>query len=254
MNILRNNMTKVILITGSSRGIGRTIAKEAYKDGYKVIIHGKTDSKELQETYKKLPGSIKIFFDVGNKKDTSAAIKDVISKTGRIDVLINNAGVARNFIKDISEVDEDRAIEEWRTNVLGPIHCMQVVIPQMLKRSMGSIVNISSMKGHPNLATMSTFTYAQTKSATISMTKSLAKTYSPRGIRINSVSPGYTETDQVKLWNKDTFRRINKGTLMGRIGTTKEIADLVLFLASDKASYITGADFLGDGGYELAGK
>lgn len=247
-------MAKIILITGSSRGIGRTIAEEAYKDGYKVIIHGKTDSKELQEIYKKLPGSIKIFFDVGNKKDASAAIENVICKTGRIDVLIDNAGVARNFIKDISEVNEDMAIEEWRTNVLGPIHCMQAIIPQMLKRSTGSIVNVGSMKGHPNLATMSTFTYAQTKSAIISMTKSLAKTYSPRGIRINSVSPGYTETDQVKLWNKDTFRRINKGTLMGRIGATKEIADLVLFLASDKASYITGSDFLVDGGYELAGK
>lgn len=247
-------MAKVILITGSSRGIGRTIAEEAYKEGYKVVVHGKTNSKELQETYKKLSGSIKTFFDVSNKKDVSAAIKDIISKTGRIDVLINNAGVARNFIKDISEVDEDRAIEEWRTNVLGPIYCMQAIIPQMLKRSMGSIVNIASIKGHPNLATMSTFTYAQTKSAIISMTKSLAKNYSPRGIRINSVSPGYTETDQVKLWNKDTFRRINEGTLIGRIGTTKEIADLVLFLASDKASYITGADFLVDGGYELAGK
>ena len=247
-------MAKIILITGSSRGIGKAIAKEAHKEGYTVVIHGRTNSKELQKTHEELIGSLKAFFDVTNKKHTHKAIGKIISQVGKIDVLVNNAGIVQNFIKDISEVDENRAIEEWRTNILGSIHCIQAVIPQMLKRKNGSIINVSSIKGHSNLATMSTFTYAQTKSAVISMTKSLAKTYSPQGIRVNCVSPGYIETDQVKSWNKDTFQRINEGTLLGRIGTPKEIADLVLFLASEKASYITGSDFIADGGYELGGK
>lgn len=247
-------MSKVILITGSSRGIGKAIAKEAHKEGYQVVVHGKTDSNELEKTHQELSGSLKSFFDVGNKDDAHKAIKKIISQTKRIDVLVNNAGIAKNFITDISEVDEDKALEEWRTNVLGSIHCIQSVIAQMLKRKKGSIINIASIKGYPNLATMSTFTFAQTKSAIVSMTKSLAKTYSPQGIKVNCVSPGYIETDQVKLWNEDTFRRINEGTLFGRMGTPKEIADLVLFLASDKASYITGSNFLADGGYTLKGK
>ena len=245
---------KVILITGSSRGIGKAIAKQAYQEGYKVIVHGKTDSKQLRKTHQELDGSVKTFFDVGNKEETHLAIKKLLSQTKQIDVLVNNAGVAKNFINDISEVDENKAWEEWKTNVLGTIHCIQAVIPQMLKRKQGCIVNIASIKGYPNLATMSTFTFAHTKSAIVSMTKSLAKTYSPQGIRVNCVSPGYIETDQVKLWNEDTFRRIKQGTLLGRMGTPQEIASLVLFLASDKASYITGSNFLADGGYTLKGK
>ncbi len=124
----------------------------------------------------------------------------------------------------------------------------------MLKKKIGSIINISSIKGYPNLATMSTFTFAQTKSAVVSMTKSLAKIYSPKGIRVNAVAPGYTETDQVKLWNEQTFKRINEGTLFGRMAQPEEIAPLVLFLASDEASYVTGSVFLIDGGYMIKGK
>lgn len=249
-----NTMSKTILVTGSSRGIGQAIAKKAHKEGYTVIVHGKTDSKELNSTHKDLPGSIKSFFDVGDKDATHKAIKKIISETKNINVLVNNAGVAKNFLKDISEVDDDKALEEWRTNVLGSIHCIQAVLPQMLESKKGSIINISSIKGYPNLATMSTFTFAQTKSAIVSMTKSLAKSYSPQGIRVNSVSPGYVETDQVKLWNDDTFRRINEGTLLSRMASPAEIADLVLFLASDRSTYITGSNFLADGGYTLKGK
>lgn len=247
-------MGKVILVTGSSRGIGQAIAKKAFKEGYTVIVHGKTDSAELQKTHSELPGSIKSFFDVGDKVATHKSIKEIISQTKEINVLVNNAGVAKNFLKDISDVDDELALEEWRTNVLGTIHCTQAALPQMLELKKGSIVNIASIKGYPNLATLSTFTFAQTKSAIVSMTKSLAKIYSPQGIRINCVSPGYVETDQVKLWNADTFRRINEGTLLSRMASPAEIADLVMFLASDNASYITGSNMLADGGYTLKGK
>lgn len=247
-------MNKTILITGSSRGIGKAIAEEAHELGYKVILHGKTDSDALQQTHESLSGSIKTFFDIADKEAVQTSIGELIKQVGQIDVHVNNAGVARNFISDINEVDEEKAMEEWKTNVLGTIHCTQAVIVDMLSRKNGSIINIASIKGHPNLSTMSTFTFAQTKAAIISMTKSLAKTYSPHGIRINSVSPGYIETDQVKLWNEDTFKRINEGTLLGRIGKPSEVAGLVMFLASDKASYITGEDFLVDGGYMLKGK
>lgn len=247
-------MDKVILVTGSSRGIGKAIAALAHKQGYKVIVHGRTDSPEFNQVHKDLPGSLKVFFDVADKEATHKAIKEVLQKVETIDVLVNNADLFKNLVKDIQEVDDEKALEEWRVNVLGIIHCIQAVLPAMLKKGKESIINISSFKGYPNFATMSSFTYGQSKSAVISLTKSLAKVYSPQGIRINVVAPGYVETDQVENWTEETFKRINEGTLLGRMAKPEEIAPLVMFLASDDASYITGSEFLADGGYSLKGK
>lgn len=245
---------KNILITGSSRGIGKAIAVLAHKQGYKVIVHGKSDSEALNKTQQELDNSLKVVFDVADKKSTHEAIANLLNEVGTIDVLVNNAGVARNFLKDISEVDDDKAIEEYRTNVLGTLHTTQAVLPKMLEQQRGSVINIASIKGQYNLATTSTLTFATTKAGIISLTKALAKTYGDKGIRFNTVSPGYVETDQVNDWNEETFKRINDGTILGRIAKTEEIAPLVLFLASDEASYITGSDFLADGGYSIKGK
>ncbi|MCA9331976.1 SDR family oxidoreductase, partial [Candidatus Saccharibacteria bacterium] len=175
---------KTILITGSSRGIGKAIATLAHKQGYKVIVHGKSDSEELNTVYQQLAGSVKAVFDVADKEAAHAAVKEL----GHIDALVNNAGVARNFIKDISEVDDDKALEEYRVNVLGTLHCIQAVLPSMLEKGSGSVVNISSIKGYSNLATMSTLTYAPTKAGVVSITKALAKSYP--SVRFNVVAPG----------------------------------------------------------------
>ena len=239
---------KTILITGSSRGIGKAIAELAHKQGYSVIVHGKSDSDALNAVHEQLPGSVKVAFDVSDKAATHVAI----SKLGLIDVLVNNAGVARNFIKDISEVDDERAMEEYKVNVLGTLHCIQAVLPKMLENGSGSVVNISSIKGYANLATMSTLTYAPAKAGVISITKALAKYYP--AVRFNVVAPGYVETDQVNDWNEETFKRINDGTILGKIAKPEEIAPLIMFLASDAASYITGAEYLVDGGYSIKGK
>lgn len=239
---------KTILITGSSLGIGKAIAELAHKQGYKVIVHGKSDSAELRRTHQALSGSLKTVFDITDK----AATLQAISLLGHIDVLINNAGIALNFLSDVAETDDDKAIEEYKVNVLGTLHCIQAVLPGMLKKGSGSIVNISSIKGYANLATTSTLTYATTKAGVISLTMALAKSYPT--VRFNAVAPGYIKTDQANSWTKDTFDRINNDTLLGRIGQPDEISPLVLFLASDEASYITGAEFLADGGYSIKGK
>lgn len=247
-------MSKTILITGSSRGIGKAIAELAHSQGYQVIVHGKTDSDELHNTHQALEGSIKIFFDVADKAATHEAISKLQERGVVIDVLVNNAGIARNFLKDLSEVDDEKAIEEYRTNVLGTLHCTQAVLPKMLEKGVGSVINIASIKGQYNLATISTLTFAATKAGIISITKALAKSYGGKGVRFNSVSPGYVETDQVNDWNEETFNRINNGTILGRIAKPEEVAPLVMFLASDHSGYVTGADYLLDCGYAIKGK
>ncbi len=242
------NKKKTILITGSSRGIGRAIALKAASNGWNVIIHGKTDSSTLRKTRSEVQGSTSVFFDVSDREE----VKKVISELGHIDVLVNNAGVAKNFLSELSDMREESAIEEFKTNVLGTLYCAEAVIEKMSKKKAGKIINIASIKGHHNLATMSTLTYAATKSGVISITKALAKSYP--NLNICSVSPGYVETDQVKDWNSQTFERINKGTILGRIGKPNEVAGLVMFLAGDESTYITGTDYLVDGGYEISGK
>lgn len=241
-------MKKTILITGSSRGIGKAIAHLAAKKGYRVIVHGRTDSLDLQKVHKEIEGSERVFFDVADKGATQGALRSI----GEIDILVNNAGVAHNFLNDVQDMDDQKALDEYAVNVLGSLHCIQAVLPGMQVKKSGTVINISSIKGQYNLATLSTLTYAATKAGVISITKALAKAYPE--IRFCSVSPGYVETDQVDDWNEETFRRINDGTILGRIGQPEEIANMVLFLASQDASYITGADFLIDGGYAIKGK
>lgn len=243
---------KTILVTGSSRGIGKAVAALAHQQGYRVVVHGRTDSRQLQQTHRELEGSVKAAFDVASKQDVERGIDKLMGEVGPIDVLVNNAGVARNFLKDVTGVDDDLAVQEYRTNVLGTLHCIQAVLHGMLERGGGSVINISSIKGYANLATMSTLTFATTKAGVLSLTKALAKAYP--SVRFNAVAPGYVETDQVNDWNQDTFDRINNGTILGRIAQPKEIAPLVMFLASDEAGYITGSDFLADGGYSIKGK
>ncbi len=239
---------KTILITGSSRGIGKAVAQLAATKGFRVIVHGKSDSAELDTTHQEIEGSVKTFFDVADKD----AVHKGISELGPVDILINNAGIAVKGIKDIADVDDAKATAEYRVNVLGMLHCVQAVLPGMLERRVGSVVNIASIKGQPSLGTMSTLTFAATKAGVISLTKALAKSYP--SVRFNSVSPGYVETDQIADWNQDTFDRINNGTVLGRMAAPEEIARTILFVASDEAGYMTGTDVLIDGGYSIKGK
>lgn len=239
---------KTILITGSSRGIGKAVAKLAVEKGYKVIVHGSTDSEALNKTHKEIRGSVKTFFDVSDRQ----SVNDAIEKLGPIDVLINNAGIGRAGIKDVGEINDENALKEYSVNVLGTLHCIQAVVPGMIKRGGGSVVNVSSLKGHYHLTSLSSLTYGTTKAGVIALTQALAKAY-PQ-VRFNSVSPGYVQTDMAKLWSAETFERINKGTIVARIAQPSEIAKTILFLASEDASYITGIDILADGGYNLKDK
>lgn len=239
---------KTILITGSSRGIGKAVAVLAASKGYKVIVHASMDSEELQKTHQEIPGSDKVFFDIANKQ----AVSDAIEKLGPLDVLVNNAGIGRSRNADVADADDEQAIKEYRVNVLGTLHCIQAVMPGMIKRGGGSIVNVASIKGHFNLTSLKSLTYGISKAGVIAMTQALAKEYPM--VRINSVSPGYVQTEMSKGWPPETFEKIKNQTVTGRISQPDEIAHAILFLASEDASYATGTDLLVDGGFNIKDK
>ncbi len=239
---------KTILITGSSRGIGKAIAKLAAERGYKVIVHGRTDSEELNQAHKETQGSVKTIFDISDKQATQGAV----AKLGHIDVLVNNAGIGQGGIKDVADVDDENALAEYRVNVLGTLHAIQAVVPSMLEHGSGSIVNIASIRGHSDLTSMNTLTYSISKAGVIGLTKALAKTY-PK-LRINSVSPGFTATEMLENWSEEKLAKVKASVIVNRLAQPEEIANMILFLASDEASYITGTDFLVDGGYSIKDK
>lgn len=239
---------KTILVTGSSRGIGKAVAVLAASKGYRVIVHASTDSKQLQDTHKEVEGSVKTFFDVADKQAVDAAM----SQLGPIDVLVNNAGIGKARNKVVTDADDEQALKEYKVNVLGTLHCIQAAIPGMVERGGGSIVNVASIKGHANLTSMRSLTYGISKAAVIAMTQALAKEFPT--VRINSVSPGYVKTEMSKEWPPETFDKIKNQTVTGRISQPEEIAQAILFLASDDASYATGTDLLVDGGFNIKDK
>lgn len=239
---------KTILITGSSRGIGKATAVLAATKGYKVIVHASSDSEELQKTHEEINDSIKAFFDVSDKD----AVESAVAALGPIDILVNNAGIGRSRNTDVRDADDEQALREYQVNVLGSLHCIQAIIPGMVERGSGSIVNIASIKGHANLTSMKSLTYGISKAGVIALTQALAKEFP--AVRINSVSPGYVATDMSKDWPVETFDKINNQTVVSRIAQPEEIAKAILFLASDDASYATGTDLLIDGGFNIKDK
>lgn len=240
---------KVVLITGSSRGMGAAAARLAVERGAKVILHGKTETDELKSLAKSLNMEY-ITCNVADKKAVREAVDKVLKKVGRVDALINSAG----FVKVVPfiETDDEHWIESYRVNVLGTVHFIQAVLPYMQKAKKGRIVNVASIRGHANMASNRGMAYSASKAAIVSLTASLAKEYAPE-IAVNAVSPGFTMTDMSKTWNETVWNQV-KTSLLKRAAQPEEIAEVMLFLACDQASFITGQTIIADGGYELAGK
>jgi 3-oxoacyl-[acyl-carrier protein] reductase len=240
---------KIILVTGSSRGIGAETARLAVQYGARVIIHGKTDSTLLQKTEKEL-GAMKIVCDVGQKQEVKKQIKRVVSEFGRIDGLVNAAGIVKP--KPFLETEDEDWLDEYRVNVLGTIHFCQGVLPYMRQQKTGRIVNISSIRGIPSMATARGTSYTTSKAAIVGLTASLAKEFAP-DIAVNAVAPGFTETGMANTWNEAVWKQA-KSSLLGRPAVPGEIAEAILFLLSNRASFITGQTILVDGGYSMSGK
>lgn len=230
---------KVTLVTGAAKGIGAAIAKKLADQGAHVLAADKEIPDESSDTFTWLE------LDVSSKEAWSAAIKNVEQTHGRLDVLVNNAGViSYDPIDAISLETWDRDIA---VNLTGVLLGMQACLPLLRKSSAPSIVNISSIWG--NRAVPGAVSYHATKAAVRNMTKNAAITYASEGLRANSVHPGLIDTPLSRAQDDDVSEKVIEDTPLGRKGRPDEIANAVLFLASDESSYITGAELVVDGGY-----
>jgi 3-oxoacyl-[acyl-carrier protein] reductase len=238
---------KVILITGSSRGIGAATARLAKKYGATVILHGRTNSNHLKRLTKELDSDY-IFGDVTDAKKVKQSVSKIVKEHGRIDALINSAGMTHRA--KFMESNDKLWLDTFKVNVLGTVHFCQAVIPFMQKKKYGRIVNVASIRAHG--ITSGRPAYSVSKAGIMNLTATLAKEFAPH-ILVNAVSPGFTKTDMSKTWDKAVWKQVNSA-LLKRVGKPEEIAEMLLFLASDRASFITGQTFLVDGGYSLSGK
>ncbi|HDE3283650.1 TPA: 3-oxoacyl-[acyl-carrier-protein] reductase [Staphylococcus aureus] len=241
-------MTKSTLVTGASRGIGRSIALQLAEEGYNVAVNyaGIKEKAEavVEEIKAKGVDSFAIQANVADADEVKAMIKEVVSQFGSLDVLVNNAGITRdNLLMRMKEQEWDDVID---TNLKGVFNCIQKATPQMLRQRSGAIINLSSVVGavgNPGQAN-----YVATKAGVIGLTKSAARELASRGITVNAVAPGFIVSDMTDALSDELKEQMLTQIPLARFGQDTDIANTVAFLASDKAKYITGQTIHVNGG------
>lgn len=238
----------IVVVTGGTRGIGRAISLAFARCGAQVFaayVSNDAAAHALVAESAGLSGSVVIVKgDVSTTEGAQALINAASQQAGHIDVLVNNAGIVKDgFLAMMADDDWDAVI---RTNLYPLFHCCKWGVRKMLARRSGSIITISSISGISGAVGQTN--YAASKGAAVSFTKSLARELGSMGIRVNAVVAGLIKTDMTEGLKQDVVDRIVKGAALGRIGTPAEVADAVLFLASERASYITGQSLIVDGG------
>ena len=237
---------KIAVVTGASRGIGKQIARDLIISGAKVALISRSE-KELNivsQEFSKLGKTIPLPLDIKNIEDVKNAIKTIIDKWGKIDILVNNAGVTSdNLLIKMKESDWDYVID---VNLKGTFNCIKSVIPHMLKKRSGKIINITSVVGISGNAGQSN--YCASKAGVIGLTKSIGKEYGVKGINVNAIAPGFIETDMVQDIDSDSFI---KNITLGRKGKPNDISTLVCFLSSNDGDYIANQVIKVDGGLTI---
>ncbi|OAA93758.1 elongation factor P 5-aminopentanone reductase [Clostridium coskatii] len=239
---------KVAIVTGASRGIGRSIAINLAKCGANVVINYKKDEKEAYKTLDmiKQAGSVGMVVqgDVSLYSNAERIVQYALSKMGKIDILVNNAGISKiGLFVDMKE-------DEWNSiidvNLKGVLNCSHSVLKHMISKKSGAIINISSMWGNVGAACESI--YSASKGAINLFTKSIAKEMAPSNIRVNAVAPGVIDTEMNSWLKEDEKKSLMEDIPMGKFGQCEDIAKTVCFLAGDSSAYITGQIVTVDGG------
>ena len=240
---------KVALVTGASRGIGKAIAISLGKLGAEVIVNYSASDASAEEVVKSINekggSSYKLKFDVSDEESVSTAINQIIRDSGKIDILINNAGITRDGL--LMRMKESQWDEVINTNLKGVFLCTKNVSKFMIKQRSGKIINITSIVGligNPGQAN-----YSASKAGVIGFTKTCAKEFASRGIKVNAIAPGFIETEMTENLNMDDLLKMIP---LGKLGSADQIASLVNFLVSSDASeYITGQTISIDGGMNM---
>ena len=237
---------QVALITGATRGIGKEIALELAKNGFDIAVNYRgTIDEDLKKEIE--ANNVRCEFveaDVSNFEQCESMIKETIEKYGRIDVLVNNAGITKDgLIMRMKKEDFEAVID---VNLVGTFNVTRNVIPYMIKQKSGRIINVSSVVGVAGNAGQTN--YSASKAGVIGFTKSLAKEVASRNILVNAIAPGFIDTDMTKVLSDTVKEGINAQIPLKRMGSPKEVAKVVKFLASEDSSYVTGQVINIDGG------
>ena len=241
-------MSKVVFITGGTRGIGKQIALTFAKQGYDIAINYRSQNDELENLKKEIEQNnvkcLAVQGDVSKFEDCERFVKEIIEYYGRIDVLVNNAGITKDtLLMRMKKEDFESVID---VNLVGTFNVTKNVISYMLKARSGRIINISSVVGVSGNAGQTN--YSASKAGIIGFTKSLAKEVASRNILVNAVAPGFIQTDMTDVLKEDVKENIAKQIPLNRMGSAQDVANVVKFLASDDSSYITGQVINIDGG------
>ena len=239
---------QVALVTGSSRGIGAVIARRLAQAGAKIALNYNANLAAATEVMQSITGgggdAMLIAGDVSDDASARGAVKAVIDRFGRIDILINNAGIHRDrLLLRMTPADFDEVLQ---VNLRGAFLCTRYVMPYMIRQHQGRVINISSvvgLSGNPGQAN-----YAAAKAGLIGFTKAVAREVASRNVTVNAVAPGYIATGMVEDLTEDQRRQILERIPMGRFGTSSDVAETVLFLSSHGAGYLTGQVLTIDGG------
>ncbi|GAA3406739.1 3-oxoacyl-[acyl-carrier-protein] reductase [Paenibacillus hodogayensis] len=239
---------KVALVTGASRGIGRAIAIVLAEAGADVVVNYAGSEQAAEEVVRHIEGlgrrSFKVKADVASAAEVDEMVKQTLDRFGKIDIMVNNAGITRdNLIMRMKEDEFDQVIA---TNLKGVFNCIKAVTRPMMKQRSGKIINISSVVGV--LGNAGQANYVAAKAGVIGLTKSAARELASRNIAVNAVAPGFIETDMTDKLTAETREQMLQQIPFARLGQPEDIARVVRFLASDDSSYMTGQTIHVDGG------